>query len=63
MRNWKTTLTGIILACMVAIQPLTEGEIDIKRDWHKFILAIGIAALGYLAKDHDVTGVQDDDTK
>ena len=63
MRNWKTTLTGIILACMVAIQPLTEGEVDIKKDWYKFLLAIGIAALGYLAKDHDVTGVQDDDTK
>lgn len=57
MRNWKTTLSGLILATMIAVQPLATDELDLKKDWFKFLLAIGIAVFGYLSKDHDVTGV------
>jgi hypothetical protein len=57
MKSWKTTLAGIILACMIALQPLATDGVDFKRDWFKFTLAIGIAVFGYFSKDHDVTGV------
>lgn len=56
MKSWKTTSMGIILACMIAIQPLASDEIDLKKDWFKFALAIAIAVFGYFSKDHDVTG-------
>ena len=56
MKSWKTTSMGIILASMIAIQPLTSDEIDLKKDWFKFGLAIAIAIFGYFSKDHDVTG-------
>ena len=57
MKNWKTTLTGLLLASMIALQPLATDGLDLKRDWFKFVLAIGIAVFGYFSKDHDVTGV------
>jgi hypothetical protein len=57
MKNWKTTLTGLLLASMIALQPLATDGLDLKKDWFKFVLAIGIAVFGYLSKDHDVTGV------
>lgn len=57
MKSWKTTLAGLILASMIAIQPLTTDELDLKKDWFKFVVAIGIAVFGYFSKDHDVTGV------
>lgn len=57
MKSWKTTSMGIILACLLAIQPLTSDEINLKKDWFKFAIAIAIAVFGYLSKDHDVTGV------
>jgi len=57
MKSWKTTLVGLALASMIAIQPLTTDELDLKKDWFKFVVAIGIAVFGYFSKDHDVTGV------
>lgn len=56
MKSWKTTLMGVILASMLAVQPLTSDELDLKKDWPKFGLAIAIAIFGYFSKDHDVTG-------
>jgi len=54
MKNWKTTLTGIFIAIVVAVAPILQtGEIE----WKNVILAAIIAAFGYFAKDHDVTGV------
>lgn len=53
MKNYKTTIVGALLAAVVAIQPLlSTGEIDYKQ----LVMAALIAALGYFAKDHDVTG-------
>lgn len=56
MKNWKTTIIGIVLASMIAIQPLADGNVNLKKDWHRFTLAIGIAVFGYFAKDKNVTG-------
>ena len=56
MQSWKTTLMGIILASMIAVQPLASDGVDLKKDWPKFALAIAIAIFGYFSKDHDVTG-------
>jgi len=56
MKSWKTTLMGIILASMIAVQPLASDGVDLKKDWPKFALAIAIAIFGYFSKDHDVTG-------
>lgn len=53
MKSYKTTIVGALLAAVIAIQPyLTTGEIDVKQ----LVIAGLIAALGYFAKDNDVTG-------
>lgn len=53
MKNWKTTLIGLTIAIIVAIQPLvTEGELDLKQI---FIAAL-IGAFSFFTKDNDVTG-------
>lgn len=54
MKNWKTSLLGALLAIVVAVQPLiSTGTID----WKAVVIAALIAGLGFVAKDHDVTGV------
>jgi len=53
MKNWKTTLTGIIGAIAVAIVPyLKSGNFE----WKDLIIPAVIAALGFLTKDYDTTG-------
>jgi len=55
MKNWKTTLVGAAFAIVVAVQPIiATGTID----WKAVIIAAFIAALGYLAKDAGVIGVE-----
>ena len=54
MKNWKTTVVGIIVAVCVAIQPLIENE-GVK--WYTVVLAAAIAAFGFVAKDFDKTGL------
>ncbi len=52
MKNYKTTITGILLAIIVAVQPLIEtGTIN----WSKVLLAGAVAALGILARDGQQT--------
>ena len=49
--NWKTTLAGVVAAVGMAVSAfLTEGG----TDWKKLVVAVGIAAMGALAKDHNV---------
>jgi hypothetical protein len=48
MTNWKTTLTGAILAIIVAVQPIIETGVI---DWEKIAFASVIALFGYLTKD------------
>jgi len=53
MKNWKTTLVGCVTAATYAIIAcLQAGKIDPKD----IALAAGIAALGFVAKDLNVTG-------
>jgi hypothetical protein len=52
MKNWKTTVSGIIAAVVLAIHEFNEPNPSVE----KLVGAGLIAALGYYAKDHDVTG-------
>lgn len=55
--NWKTTLigtiAGIVGAVVGAVVPLLQGGVV---DWKMVGGAALIAALGYFAKDKNVTG-------
>jgi len=55
MKSAKTTIFGLILATLVAVQPIVEGT-----GYHfdgntisKILFSASLAAFGYLAKDHD----------
>lgn len=57
MKSTKTTIFGLILATLVAVQPIVEGT-----GYHfdgntitKILFAASLAAFGYLAKDYDAT--------
>ena len=57
MKNWKTTIIGLIGAIVIALQPIISGDgFSWKADGSKVIMAIVVAALGFVAKDYDVTG-------
>jgi hypothetical protein len=51
MKNWKTTLTGLVAAG--ALFAKMQWNIDIPTE---AILAIGLALMGFFSKDHNVTG-------
>lgn len=54
MKNLKTTISGLIVAVLIAVQPIVEnGNIDIKRDWQKLGVAVGITLFSYFAKDKE----------
>jgi hypothetical protein len=58
MKSYKTTIIGVGLAILIAVQPIVEGtgyHFDTKTI-SKLAFASLLAAFGYLAKDHDVTG-------
>lgn len=48
MRNWKTTVIGVIAAAL----QMYAGGMNLKSA----AMAAGLAALGAVAKDHDVSG-------
>ena len=53
MKNWKTTLVGVVSAALyAAVAYIQSGRIEPKE----IAIAAGIAALGALAKDLNVTG-------
>jgi len=53
MKNWKTTLAGCVSAALYAvIAAVQAGKIDPKD----LAIAGGLAAIGILAKDLNVTG-------
>lgn len=55
MTNSKTTIIGLLLAIVYAIQPILDGT-GYHLDGNtvvKILTASLIASLGYLAKDHD----------
>jgi hypothetical protein len=57
MKNYKTTIVGLIGAIWVAIQPIiSSGKFDFADDWKSLVGAAIVACLGFVAKDYDVTG-------
>jgi hypothetical protein len=54
MKNWKTTLAGLILAAPAI---LTTAGIAIPAAFADIIQAVGAALVGYFAKDKNVSGV------
>ncbi len=53
MKNWRTTIAGALAAAVIAIQPIVAtGNVD----WKAVGVAAAVAALGYFAKDNNVTG-------
>lgn len=58
MKSNKTTVFGLILSALVAIQPIVEGtgyHVD-GASVVKILFAASLAVFGYLAKDFDTTG-------
>jgi hypothetical protein len=53
MKNWKTTLFGVLAAISIAVLPILQSGVI---DWKAIMIAISVGLLGYFAKDHDVTG-------
>ena len=52
MKDIKTTILGLGLAILIAVQPLTTAEgFDINKDWFQILVSIGIGAFGYFAQD------------
>ena len=55
MKSNKTTIIGVLLAVVYAIQPILDGtgyHLD-GNSVGKILMASLIAGLGYIAKDHD----------
>jgi hypothetical protein len=51
MKNWKTTLSGLVTAG--ALFAKVKWNIDIPTEG---IVAVGLFLIGYFSKDHNVTG-------
>jgi hypothetical protein len=55
MRNWKSTLSALLGAIWVAIQPIIDnGNFDFERDWRSLFGAAGLAGFGFLVKDAEL---------
>lgn len=53
MKNWRTTLIGAVFGGLIAVQPLLmTGNFDLKQ----ILTGFAVAALGYFAKDYNVSG-------
>lgn len=54
MKNWKTTLTGLLAGVGIVVLNLVQtGTTDLKT----LGIAAGLFVLGAFSKDHDKTGV------
>lgn len=53
IKNWKTTLTGVLGAIFYAVFPLIQGGSPAAKD---LVLAAVIAGISAAAKDFDTTG-------
>jgi len=56
MKNWKTTLAGMLAAVANLLMPLVMGGQVSQISSRDLAVSAGLAALGYLAKDKNVTG-------
>ena len=55
MKNWKTTLTGIVAAALTGAAAVFTSTGD-TTNWQGYATAAGLAAVGWFAKDAGVTG-------
>lgn len=46
MKNWRTTICGIVIAVAGAV-----ANYNGQNNWQGYVGCIGVALLGYLAKD------------
>lgn len=53
MKNWKTTLTGILGAVATALIPVLQER---RFELEYILIAAVIATLGVVSKDYDTTG-------
>lgn len=53
MKNWKTTLSGILTASGLSMQASSDKTVQL-IGW--IVAAIGAVLLGAVSKDHNVTG-------
>lgn len=52
MKNYRTTILGLVMAIGLAVQPILDtGELDIKKDWIRLVIAAVIATAGFILKD------------
>jgi hypothetical protein len=51
MKNWKTSVCGLVIAGVTAVEAY-QGN----GGWKGYLMAAGIAMFGLLVKDFDVTG-------
>ncbi len=56
MKNWKTTLTGILGAVATALIPVIQGK---GFELEYILIAAVVATLGVVSKDYDTTGAGD----
>jgi ABC-type Fe3+-siderophore transport system permease subunit len=57
MKNWKTTIAGLILAASLGIAQADPATVGTRANkWAGFAAVIAAALLGVSAKDKDVTG-------
>lgn len=61
MKNWKTTLAGIIGGLIIALGPSVGARLQGDTaappiTASNYLPGIGLAVIGALSKDHDVTG-------
>lgn len=54
MKNWKTTITGLLTGGAISIDAFVR--LGLEQGWHQAIIGLAIAILGAFAKDHNVTG-------
>lgn len=55
MKNWKTTLAGVFGAAVQVVVPLVQtGQVG----WQALLVAAGMAAMGYFAKDFNISGTE-----
>jgi len=59
MKNWKTTVGGIIAGAALAVDPLVQAYNSgafTGKSGAQLIAAIAVVLIGVYSKDHDVTG-------
>lgn len=51
MKNWKTSIAGLVGAVAVAITDCVQNGHSL-LEWKVWIIPAALAALGFLSKDH-----------